>query len=258
MDIKGLTVSYHNKPFIHQLNTHIPQQKWTAIIGKNGSGKSTLLRAMANLHHEQEGTMIVDGQDLLTLSQKEFAKTLTLLPQSPQVSQELTVYQLVSMGRYPHQTGRRLSKEDHDKIKESLELVGMTMYKDALLTDLSGGQRQRVWIALALAQDTPYLLLDEPTTYLDLEGQLEILTLLKSLQHQTNKTMVMVHHDINQVARFCEHVLVMKNGELVTEGSVSDIMTSELLSDIYHLKMEIQFDERYQCPQVVYYDLLED
>lgn len=258
MEIKDLTVSYRKNPYIHQLNGMINDHKFTAIIGKNGSGKSTLLRALAKLHDEQTGQLIVDGRDLFELKQKDFAKQLTLLPQAPQTKQEITVYQLVSMGRYPHQTGRRLSKEDDEKILASLQAVNMLAFKNESLSSLSGGQRQRVWFALALAQETPYLLLDEPTTYLDLEGQLEILTLLKRLHQQTQKTIVMVHHDVNQVARFCDDVMVMKDGQLIQAGTVQEVMTSERLSDIYHLKMTVAFDEHYQCPQVTYYDLLEE
>ena len=257
MELKELSVFYDKKLALFPLSTTIKEGCLTAIIGKNGSGKSTLLRAIASLHKKQMGSVWIDDQNIFSLSAKERAKKITLLTQNPQISQEMTVEQLVALGRYPHQKGRFLTPKDKEVIEKSLYHVNMLQYKSQLITDLSGGQRQRVWLALALAQETPFLLLDEPTTYLDLEGQLEILQLLKYLQKELNKTMIIVHHDINQVARFCDEILVMNEGKLLAQGSVKKVMTKECLKQVYHLQMDIQEDENYGCPQITFYDLLE-
>lgn len=258
MEIKELNVYYDKKLVIDSLNLTISDHCFTAIIGRNGSGKSTLLKALVHLHHKQSGEVLIGGNNISSMKEKEIARQITLLNQSPTVSIDMTVYHLVSMGRYPHLTNRYLTKKDHEVIKRSLKEVHMWQFRDELISSLSGGQQRRVWIALALAQETPYLLLDEPTTYLDLEGQLEILMLLSSLQKRMNKTIVMVHHDINQVARFCDEVIVMDEGKIKAHGKISEVMTSELLSQVYNVQIEMIEDFRYRCPQMTHYELWEE
>lgn len=254
MEVKSLEVCYQKQTIIQSLDLSFKQHQITSIIGRNGSGKSTLLKAIAQLIPHQ-GTVILNGQAINQYTTKELARHLSLLMQSSQLATPITVADLVAMGRYPHQKGRHLSKLDEEKIDWAMTATHVIHLRNHLVDDLSGGQRQRVWIAMALAQESEYLLLDEPTTYLDLESQLEILTLVRQLQQEMGTTVIMVLHDINQVARFSDEIVALEQGQLQFQGAVTEVMTSERLSALYHLDMQVAFDDFYGCPQVTHYAL---
>ena len=223
---ENIQVAYDDRVIIEKLSTRIPSGKITTIIGANGCGKSTLLKALTRILPLQEGAIYLDGQAIAQLPTKEVAKKLALLPQVLEATEGISVYELVSYGRYPHQNGLGyLTDQDRQKINWALEATQTAPFARFPVDDLSGGQRQRVWIAMALAQDTNTIFLDEPTTYLDLNHQLEVLELLKDLNLSQQKTIVMVLHDVNLSARFSDHMIAMKEGNIRYNGSVSSIMT---------------------------------
>ncbi len=231
---ENIQVAYDDRVIIEKLSTRIPSGKISTIIGANGCGKSTLLKALTRILPLQEGAIYLDGQAIAQLPTKEVAKKLALLPQVLEATEGISVYELVSYGRYPHQNGLGyLTDQDREKINWALEATQTAPFARFPVDDLSGGQRQRVWIAMALAQDTNTIFLDEPTTYLDLNHQLEVLELLKDLNLSQQKTIVMVLHDVNLSARFSDHMIAMKEGNIRYNGSVSSIMTTEILSDIF-------------------------
>lgn len=257
MEVKSLKVNYQQQNIIDQLDVQFKKAAITSIIGRNGSGKSTLLKAMAQLI-DHTGTVILNGREIETYSTKELARHLSLLMQESQLAAPITVKELVAMGRYPHQKGRYLSASDEEKITWAMAETGTLHLQDKEVDELSGGQRQRVWIAMALAQESEYLLLDEPTTYLDLESQLEILTLVRRLQQEMHTTVIMVLHDINQVARFSDEIIALEEGQIKAQGSVDEVMNAALLSDLYHLDITVEYDELYLCPQMTHYTLRKD
>ncbi len=251
-----IRVAYDKKVIIPELSTEIPQQQITTIIGANGCGKSTLLKALTRILPVQEGVIYLDGQAIATLSTKEVAKKLALLPQVLEAADGISVYDLVSYGRFPHQSGLgQLTDFDREKINWALEATQTTPFARMMVDELSGGQRQRVWIAMALAQDTDTIFLDEPTTYLDLNHQLEILELLQELNQTCQKTIVMVLHDLNLSARFSDHMIAMKDGEIRYEGPVSDIMTPDILGDIFQIEAQIVQAPQQDYPILLTYSL---
>ncbi len=252
-----IQVSYGSQPILDQLHVSIPQGQITTIIGANGCGKSTLLKALTRLLPVSKGQVILDGQDIATLPSKTVAKKIALLPQVLGQEEHLRVYDLVAYGRYPHQSFfGTLSEQDIACIDWALDVTGTSDLKDQAVDAISGGQRQRVWIAMALAQDTDTIFLDEPTTYLDLNHQLEILELLKELNETTHKTIVMVLHDLNLSARFSDHLIAMKNGQIITQGSVWDVMTTEHLKNIFQIQADITQDPITHRPILLTYRLV--
>ncbi|NQI73299.1 ABC transporter ATP-binding protein [Streptococcus suis] len=253
---ENIQVAYDDRVIIEKLSTRIPSGKITTIIGANGCGKSTLLKALTRILPLQEGAIYLDGQAIAQLPTKEVAKKLALLPQVLEATEGISVYELVSYGRYPHQNGLGyLTDQDRQKINWALEATQTAPFARFPVDDLSGGQRQRVWIAMALAQDTDTIFLDEPTTYLDLNHQLEILELLKELNLSQQKTIVMVLHDVNLSARFSDHMIAMKDGEIRYHGSVSSIMTTEILSDIFNIEPQLIQAPGQEYPILLTYDL---
>ncbi|NQM12911.1 ABC transporter ATP-binding protein [Streptococcus suis] len=253
---ENIQVAYDDRVIIEKLSTRIPSGKITTIIGANGCGKSTLLKALTRILPLQEGAIYLDGQAIAQLPTKEVAKKLALLPQVLEATEGISVYELVSYGRYPHQNGLGyLTDQDREKINWALEVTQTAPFARFPVDDLSGGQRQRVWIAMALAQDTDTIFLDEPTTYLDLNHQLEILELLKNLNLSQQKTIVMVLHDVNLSARFSDHMIAMKDGEIRYHGSVSSIMTTEILSDIFNIEPQLIQAPGQEYPILLTYDL---
>ena len=253
----GIQAGYGLRPILDQLSVTIPQGQITTIIGANGCGKSTLLKALTRLLPVSKGQVIVDGQDIATLPSKTVAKKIALLPQVLGQEEHLRVYDLVAYGRYPHQSFLgTLSDKDTACIDWALKVTATHDLKDQAVDALSGGQRQRVWIAMALAQDTDTIFLDEPTTYLDLNHQLEILELLKELNETTHKTIVMVLHDLNLSARFSDHLIAMKNGQIITQGSVWDVMTAEHLKNIFQIQADITQDPITHRPILLTYRLV--
>lgn len=251
-----IQVAYDKKRIIEDLSLTIEPGKITTIIGANGCGKSTLLKSLTRIQSIQGGHIYLDGQDIASLPTKEVAKKIALLPQVLESTQGITVYDLISYGRFPHQKYLgSLSQEDRTKIHWAMEATGVTDYANELVDNLSGGQRQRVWIAMALAQDTDTIFLDEPTTYLDMNHQLEVLELLQELNQKTGKTIIMVLHDLNLSARFSDYLIAMKAGEIRYQGDSHTIMTTEILKDIFNIDVVLAQDPIHNRPILLTYQL---
>ncbi|MES9681984.1 iron-enterobactin transporter ATP-binding protein [Bacillus sp. AFS001701] len=252
-----LTIGYGDRLIVKDLNIKIPDKQITTIIGSNGCGKSTLLKAITRIISHQSGTIILDGENIASENTKLLAKKMAILPQTPESASGLTVGELVSYGRFPYQSGfGRLTKKDIEVIDWALEVTGTKEYKYKSVDSLSGGQRQRVWIAMALAQETEIIFLDEPTTYLDLAHQLEILELLQKLNQEQDRTIVMVLHDLNQAARFADYIIALKDGEIVKAGSCEEVITHEVLKKVFSIDTVIGRDPRTNKPMCITYNLL--
>lgn len=243
---------YDKKEVIHGVQINIPNGKISVIIGANACGKSTLLKTMARLVQLQSGEVILDGMSIHKMPPKQVAKVLGLLPQSPIVPEGISVTDLVGRGRFPHQAllgGWK--KQDFDAVAEAMEIMGITELADRHMDELSGGQRQRVWIAMALAQQTDILFLDEPTTYLDINYQIEILDLLTDLNQKHGTTIVMVLHDINLSARYADYIFALHQGKLVAEGSPETVITEELVKEVFELDCRIIKDPVSHSPLLI-------
>ena len=247
----NLSVGYHDTAIVKQVDLTIPEGKIIALLGPNGCGKSTLLKAMVRILSPMEGQVHWQGKNLHSIASKKLAQQLALLPQTQPIPEGIKVKDLVAYGRSPY-TGfwGRINKDDQVIIDKMMEETGITELADQLVSELSGGQRQRVWLAMTLAQDTPYLLLDEPTTYMDLSHQVELMHLLRKLNLQ-GKTIITVLHDINQAARYCDHLIVMKEGEIITQGSPESVLTQTMLKNVFSLNAQIHQDPIAQTPMCV-------
>ncbi|MFF3444897.1 ABC transporter ATP-binding protein [Streptosporangium sp. NPDC002721] len=249
---EGLSLGYDDRAVITGLDVSVLDGKVTAIVGANACGKSTLLRGLARLVKPREGTVYLDDRTLAELSTLDVAKVLGLLPQTPVAPDGITVADLVSRGRYPHQGWfRRWTERDHEAVTRALAATDTADLIDRPLRALSGGQRQRVWVAMALAQDTDLLLLDEPTTFLDINHQVELLRLLRGLNTESGKTIVAVLHDLNLASRFCDHIIAMAGGAIVAEGPPSEVITAELVEKVFGLSCLIVSDPVAGTPIVV-------
>lgn len=247
-----LTLSYEQRTIAEGLTVAVPDRSFTVVVGPNACGKSTLLRALSRTLKPAAGTVLLDGEDIASLPAKQVARTLGLLPQSSIAPDGITVAELVARGRYPHQKLlRQWSPEDERVVTESMEATGVAQLADRMVDELSGGQRQRVWIAMALAQETPLLLLDEPTTYLDIAHQLEILDLCARLHEEQGRTLVAVLHDLNQAARYATHLIAMRDGRVVAEGAPGDVVTAELVEEVFRLPCRVIDDPETGTPLVV-------
>ncbi|MBP2623370.1 ABC transporter ATP-binding protein [Streptococcus oricebi] len=256
---QAIQVAYEQKTIIDNLDCQLASRQITTIIGSNGCGKSTLLKALTRILPTKAGQVLLDGKDLAQLATKDVAKKLALLPQTMEASEGITVYDLVSYGRFPHQSGLgRLTPEDRKQIAWAMQATSIEDFADWPVDGLSGGQRQRVWIAMALAQDTETIFLDEPTTYLDLNHQLEILELLEELNQKKQKTIVMVLHDLNLAARFSQQLIAMKEGQIKYQGGVEEIMTPAILEDIFQIQAQIIRDPIQNKPLCLTYQLIKD
>ncbi|QMT17400.1 ABC transporter ATP-binding protein [Planococcus maritimus] len=254
---ENLEVSYGERKIVKGLSLSIPDKKITAIIGPNGCGKSTFLKAMTRVIPHEAGSVILDGQLIAEEKTKQLAKKLAILPQSPENAAGLTVGEIVSYGRFPYQKGfGKLSKRDYEMIDWALNVTGTQFFKYHPVDALSGGQRQRVWIAMALAQETEMIFLDEPTTYLDMAHQLEILELLRELNADEERTIVMVLHDLNHAARFADHIVAMKDGQIIKAGSPEEVIVPEVLREVFRIDAEIGLDPRTQKPICLTYNLI--
>ncbi|QUD83371.1 ABC transporter ATP-binding protein [Gordonia polyisoprenivorans] len=252
LSARDLVVGYDDRIVIDGLDVDIPDAAITTIIGPNGCGKSTLLRCLARLLPARSGVVRLDGTDITKIKPKTVARTLGILPQNPVAPEGLTVEDLVSRGRHPYQKWyQQASAEDEAAVALALELTSTTDLADRTLDALSGGQRQRVWIALALAQGTDLLLLDEPTTYLDLAHSLEVLDLVHSLKTEHGKTVVMVLHDLNLAVRYSDSLFVMNDGQLVRHGAPDEVITTELLDDAFGLRAQVVTDPVFGGPMIV-------
>ena len=254
---KDLNISYGNLDIVKDLNLEIPKGKITTIIGANGCGKSTILKTIARILQPKSGDIFINDKNIKDQSSKELAKTMAVLPQSPQAPSGLTVEELISYGRFPHQKGfGKMKKEDKDIVSWALEATGISEFRDRKIEALSGGQRQRAWIAMALAQQTDILVLDEPTTYLDLAHQLEVLNLLEELNKKQGTTIVMVIHELNNAARFADHMVGVKKGKIACQGSAYEVMTKENLKELFNIDAEIVSDPRTNKPVCITYDMI--
>lgn len=254
---KDLNVSYGAHLIVKDLSIEIPDRKITTIIGSNGCGKSTLLKAITRIISHQSGSITLDGESISKENTKVLAKKMAILPQTQDTASGLTVGELVSYGRFPYQKGLgRLTKKDIDVINWAIDVTGIADFKYHPVDALSGGQRQRVWIAMSLAQETEMIFLDEPTTYLDMAHQLEVLELLQKLNQEQGRTIVMVLHDLNQAARFADHIIALKSGQIVKSGTCEEIISHDVLRVVFEIDAEIGQDPRTNKPMCVTYNLL--
>ncbi|MFC5447658.1 ABC transporter ATP-binding protein [Paenibacillus aestuarii] len=254
LEAQSLQLTYGESTIFESLNLQIPKGKITVFIGSNGCGKSTLLRSLARLMKPKSGSILLDSEEIAKLPTKEVARRMAILPQGPSAPEGLTVLQLVKQGRYPYQSWlQQWSAEDEDKVQNALRLTNMQPYTDRSVDSLSGGQRQRAWIAMTLAQDTPTILLDEPTTYLDLTHQIEVLDLLFELNEHEQRTIVMVLHDINLACRYAHHIAAIKNGSVYAEGTPEDIINEQLLQDVFDMKCRVSTDPIFGTPMCIPY-----
>lgn len=241
--VEQLTLGYGDRTVIDQLDLLVPPGKVTAIVGANACGKSTLLRSMSRLLTPRGGRVVLDGKEVHRLPAKQLARTLGLLPQSPIAPEGITVADLVGRGRHPHQgILSRWSTEDDLAVAVALDATETAALADRHVDELSGGQRQRVWIAMALAQQTDLLLLDEPTTFLDVSHQVEVLDLLTDLNHSRGTTIVMVLHDLNLAARYADHLIALADGRLHAAGTPGDVLTEETVRAVFGLENKVITD----------------
>ncbi|MCU8591074.1 ABC transporter ATP-binding protein [Streptomyces olivaceus] len=248
---RGVTVGYGSRPVIDGLDVSVPPGVITTIIGPNGCGKSTLLRTLSRLLKPTGGTVVLDGEDIGTLRTRDVAKKLGLLPQAPVAPDGLTVSDLVARGRHPHQSWlRQWSSDDADVVRRALAMTGVADLADRPVDSLSGGQRQRVWISMTLAQGTDLLLLDEPTTYLDLAHAVDVLDLVDDL-HESGRTVVMVLHDLNLATRYSDHLVVMRDGAVLAQGHPREVVTADLLHEAFGLRARVIDDPVGDRPLIV-------
>nr|WP_093608992.1 ABC transporter ATP-binding protein [Streptomyces indicus] len=248
----NVTLGYDQRVIAEQLSVEIPDHSFTVIVGPNACGKSTLLRALSRMLKPSEGRVLLDGQTIHSMPAKKVAKTLGLLPQSSVAPDGITVADLVGRGRYPHQgLLRQWSPEDERVVQESMASTGVAELADRYVDELSGGQRQRVWIAMALAQQTPLLLLDEPTTFLDIQHQIDVLDLCADLHEEQGRTLVAVLHDLNHAARYATHLIAMRDGKVIAEGPPSEIVTADLVERVFGMRCQIIDDPETGTPLVV-------
>ena len=239
IEVRGLSVVLNKKTIVHDISFMAEKGKITAIIGPNGCGKSTTLKAICRINPISAGTITLLGRDVRDYGYKEFARKLAILTQSPQAPADLTVRDLVAMGRFPYRSFfGKTTGEDRDFIDWALAETSLEPYQHRILSTLSGGERQRAWIAMALAQNPQVLLLDEPTTYLDISHQLEVMKLLFRLNRELGLTVVLVLHDLNQAVQFAHHAVVLQAGTLVTAGYPRDIINVGLLRDVFRVRAE--------------------
>lgn len=252
-----LTVRYDAQAVVSALSLSITRNEITALVGPNGSGKSTLLKALARLLNPSAGAVYLDGRLITSLPTQAVARELAILPQGPVAPAGITVAELVEQGRYPHAGPlRMLRRQDHAAIREALELTDTARYADRPLDNLSGGERQRAWIALALAQATPILLLDEPTTFLDIGHQLEVLDLVQRLNREHGLTVVLILHDLNQAARYADRMVALHQGQIAADGPPTAVLTTSLLAQVFGVQASIVTDPVTGAPVCLPYAFL--
>jgi iron complex transport system ATP-binding protein len=240
LQVEGVVLGYGERIIVDGMDLAVPPGRITSVVGANACGKSTLLRAMSRLLTPKAGRVVLDGKDLHRLPTKEVARTLGLLPQSPIAPEGIVVGDLVARGRHPHQrVMARWRTEDDAAVAEALQMTDTTEIADRAVDELSGGQRQRVWIAMALAQQTDVLLLDEPTTFLDASHQIDVLDLLTDLNRQRGTTIVMVLHDLNLAARYSDHLVALADGRLHAAGTPEEVLTADVVGEVFGMDCQV-------------------
>tara|TARA_B100001059_G_scaffold133644_1_gene133846 strand:+ start:946 stop:1758 length:813 start_codon:yes stop_codon:yes gene_type:complete len=248
----NLKLAYENRVICENLELHIPEGKFTVIVGPNGCGKSTLLRSLCRLLKPSKGQICLDGQNIQKVPAKDLARELGLLPQSSQAPEGIRVVDLVARGRYPHQKlFKQWSLDDQEAVFQAMEDTGVTDLAERQVDELSGGQKQRVWIAMVLAQKTPIVLLDEPTTYLDVAHQIDLLELFRSLNREKTHTIVAVLHDLNQACRYADHLIAFAGGEIVAQGEPKSLIDAKLVKQVFGLDSVIIDDPVSHTPLIV-------
>ncbi|GAA4722805.1 ABC transporter ATP-binding protein [Phytohabitans rumicis] len=251
LHVESATIGYDKRVISHELSVAIPDESFTVIVGPNACGKSTLLRGLSRLLKPSTGQVVLDGADINSFKTKEVARRVGLLPQTSIAPDGITVADLVARGRYPYQGFmRQWTEDDEQAVSRAMDAAAVTDLSGRLVDELSGGQRQRVWVAMALAQHTDILLLDEPTTFLDITHQIELLELFTDLNH-VGHTLVAVLHDLNHAARFGTHLIAMKDGQVVAEGTPDQIVTAELVEEVFGLRCLVVADPVAGTPHVV-------
>lgn len=252
LQANNISLAYSNTTILSELSIALPNARITAIIGPNGCGKSTLLRALAGILPPARGQILLDGKPLQHYTARERARQVGLLPQVSTAPSGITVMDLVSRGRFPHQGWfRQYSEEDEFAVDHALQLTRLTGMETRRVDELSGGQRQRVWLALVLAQNPRIMLMDEPTTYLDIAHQHEILALCLQLNRRQHHTLVMVLHDLNQAARYADHIIAMKDGQIAAAGTPADVICPTVLAHVFDIDAHIMTDPITHTPMVV-------
>jgi iron complex transport system ATP-binding protein len=252
LEARSLTLGYDAHDIVRELDVRIPEGRITMIVGANACGKSTLLRGLARLLRPRGGAVLLDGRSVHELPSRQVAQVLGLLPQTPVAPDGITVADLVGRGRYPHQGWfRRWNAADERAVTEALRATGTADLADRALEELSGGQRQRVWVAMALAQETDLLLLDEPTTFLDVTHQIEVLDLLTDLNRQRGTTIVMVLHDLNLAARYADELFAVKDGRLHSHGAPGDVVTEDTVREVFGMAARVVSDDVSGTPLVL-------
>lgn len=253
---ESLTLAYDTIPVVAGMNLDVPAGQITALVGPNGCGKSTLLRGLARLLKPRGGTVLLDGKAIHSMPTKALARQLGILPQGPVAPEGLTVRELVAQGRYPHQRWfQQWSDEDERATQHALAMTHMTELADRPVDALSGGQRQRAWIAMTLAQETRIILLDEPTTFLDMSHQIEVMHLLRDL-NRDGCTIVLVVHDLNLAARYAHHLIAMCDGKVKVAGAPADVMTPAMLREVFGVQVDIVHDPRTGTPLCLPFDVV--
>lgn len=256
LNTTDLSIGYEKKIVVNDITVEIPKGQITSLIGPNGSGKSTFLKALARILEPAKGEVFIDGENIQRLDTKAVAQKIASLSQTSNQISGLTVEEIVAYGRFPYQKGfSGLKEHDHQLINWALAATNLQQLKDQTLVTLSGGQQQRVWIAMALAQDTDVLILDEPITFLDPAHQLEILELLQEINHQ-GKTILMTIHDLNHASRFSDYLLGMKKGELLFQGTPKEMFTADKLLNLFDIQATFATMPNSDKPLVVSYDLV--
>lgn len=254
LQTESLTLSYGDRIIIDELDLEIPRGEITVFIGGNGCGKSTLLRSLARLLKPQTGSVLIDGNAIAKLSTKDVAKRLAILPQSPTAPEGLTVLQLVKQGRYPHQSWlKQWSQKDEEIVTKALQETKMEEFQHRRVDELSGGQRQRAWIALTLAQDTDIILLDEPTTYLDMTHQIEILDLLFELNEKEERTIIMVLHDLNLACRYAHNIVAIRDQKIFAQGKPEEVISCNLVKNVFDMDCQVTSDPLFGTPLCIPY-----
>ncbi|MFG3526395.1 ABC transporter ATP-binding protein [Streptomyces sp. NPDC047917] len=251
LEVLDASIGYGRRPVSEHLDVRIPDQSFTVVIGPNACGKSTLLRAVSRLLKPSAGRVVLDGRSIAEYRSREVARTLGLLPQTSSAPDGITVADLIARGRHPHQKAmRQWTAQDEQAVLDAMAATSVTELSGRPVDELSGGQRQRVWVAMALAQQTPILLLDEPTTFLDIAHQIDLMELFTDL-HRAGHTLVAVLHDLNHAARYATHLIAMRDGRVVAEGAPQEVVTAALVKEVFDLPCQVVPDPVTGTPMVV-------